>query len=550
MIVPLSILVFILFQIHTLFAKKLTFQDNTYYAAKCFPGTHSCELVQGKSKEQEPSSFSRAYGLYKDEVNVDGWGKLWLHGDDSTEGWYQAGFVEGALTSLRVYQHFTSWYSYQFGSSPPTQELIDWMNEQYDFATQLVASHPNEAYYERLGQVLAQFEGVLAGVNYAAAPGQGLSRIELLLLEASGDLYDILPALNTDYFKLKIGKLTKADFYDEWHRAVSCSALIKMTDDKSDVYAGHTTWTSYQNMLRIYKNYDLGAGVYQVSHSSKPGMVYSKDDFYVLPDKQLVVMETTNGVMNQELYKLVTTNSLLTWQRIPLTNSLVNNGKDWTEVFAKYNSGTYANQWMILDLKKFTPGSGPASSDFLWIIEVAPGLAVSQDVTSVFLSNGNYWPSVNIPYQKNVYVISGFEEAYLTYGDQYSYTNCSRSLIFARDESSCQTMDAMQKELRYNEYQTDPYSNGDPGNSISSRKDLRTSGAASSGGIDSKITSYSRIIAAEKNKGLGVATAESGPTHDTQPVFQWSTSQFNGQVHLGQPDVWNFSFSEMYFYEN
>lgn len=35
----------------------------------------------------------------------------------------------------------------------------------------------------------------------------------------------------------------------------SCSALVKLLSD--DLLVGHNTWTSYYNMLRIYKLYDL-----------------------------------------------------------------------------------------------------------------------------------------------------------------------------------------------------------------------------------------------------------------------------------------------------
>jgi hypothetical protein len=50
-------------------------------------------------------------------------------------------------------------------------------------------------------------------------------------------------------------------------------------------------------MLRIYKYYSYaGPKPYRVSFSAKPGYIYSKDDFYVLPDSELVVMETTNGL--------------------------------------------------------------------------------------------------------------------------------------------------------------------------------------------------------------------------------------------------------------
>ena len=77
----------------------------------------------------------------------------------------------------------------------------------------------------------------------------------------------------------------------------------------------------------------------QVSFSSKPGLLYSKDDFYVLKQQNMVVMETTNGVMDKSLFKRVHPKTLQTWQRIPIANSLAQNGEDWCKIFKKHNSG-------------------------------------------------------------------------------------------------------------------------------------------------------------------------------------------------------------------
>jgi hypothetical protein len=119
--------------------------------------------------------------------------------------------------------------------------------------------------------------------------------------------------------------------------------------------------------------------------------------------------------------------------------------------------------------------------------------------------------------------------------------------MFARDHSSVQSIDALKHELRLNDYLNDPLTLGDPSNTISSRKDLRTTSASTSGGIDTKVTSFSRIMSQLKDK-FALSSAQSGPTHDDQPVFQWSGSPWEGQIHLGQPDKFDFPFVEIDFY--
>ena len=50
---------------------------------------------------------------------------------------------------------------------------------------------------------------------------------------------------------------------------------------------------------------------------------------------------------------------------------------------------------MILDLKRFTPGSD-LPPGLLWVAEQIPGLVASGDMTEQ-LARG-YWPSYNVPY--------------------------------------------------------------------------------------------------------------------------------------------------------
>eukprot|EP00494_Astrolonche_serrata_P031173 UN31442 len=104
-------------------------------------------------------------------------------------------------------------------------------------------------------------------------------------------------------------------------------------------------------------------------------------------------METTNGIYNQDLYdKYISPSTVPYWIRVQVANKLATNGQTWTDIYAKEHSGTYNNQWMVIDLNKVGKKTG-----LLTIIEEIPGYTKADDVTDVLLKQG-YWASYNIPY--------------------------------------------------------------------------------------------------------------------------------------------------------
>jgi hypothetical protein len=56
-----------------------------------------------------------------------------------------------------------------------------------------------------------------------------------------------------------------------------------------------------------------------------------------------------------------------------MANSVATNGNNWTKTFIRENSGTYNNQYIVVDMK--TVANGKATKDFIWISETMPGMA-------------------------------------------------------------------------------------------------------------------------------------------------------------------------------
>jgi hypothetical protein len=150
-------------------------------------------------------------------------------------------------------------------------------------------------------------DGLVAG--YGSTNGTALTAMDFAVLNAIGDFLDLVPALQPsmtpDYDRMTPNELLSAvrgtprallslrlcAFHGWVCRQISnkghCSALIKVTGNYSDLFAGHSSWFTYSSMLRIFKRYNLNynnpaTATHRVSFSGYPGMLASLDDFYMM----------------------------------------------------------------------------------------------------------------------------------------------------------------------------------------------------------------------------------------------------------------------------
>uniref|UniRef100_A0ABK0LK55 Phospholipase B-like n=1 Tax=Rattus norvegicus TaxID=10116 RepID=A0ABK0LK55_RAT len=482
------------------------------------------------------------YGFHPDAV---AWANLtnairetgWAYLDLGTNGSYNdslqayaAGVVEASVSEELIYMHWMNTvvnycgpFEYEVGYCEKLKSFLEanleWMQREMELS-------PDSPYWHQVRLTLLQLKGLEDSYEGRLTFPTGRFNIKplgFLLLQISGDLEDLEPALNKTNTKPSVG-------------SGSCSALIKLLPGSHDLLVAHNTWNSYQNMLRIIKKYRLQfregpqeeypliAGN-NLIFSSYPGTIFSGDDFYIL-GSGLVTLETTIGNKNPALWKYVQPQGcVLEWIRNIVANRLALDGATWADVFRRFNSGTYNNQWMIVDYKAFIPNGPSPGSRVLTILE-------------------------QIPYFESVFNASGLQALVAQYGDWFSYTRNPRAKIFQRDQSLVEDVDTMVRLMRYNDFLHDPLSlceacspKPNAENAISARSDLNPANGSypfqalrqrAHGGIDVKVTS----VALAKYMSM---LAASGPTWDQLPPFQWSKSPFHNMLHMGQPDLWMFS---------
>ena len=357
---------------------------------------------------QDPTAA--AWGYYKDmTLAPSGFGQLSV----STNGalpaaaqMFAAGFLEGALTQERIYSHTQNamaWIESQFKGGAIPANVQAFFVTQDAWARAQVASN-NSDHWVAMGGILSQFDGMVAGYAATAPANQTLSLFQLQSVNAIGDYLDLIVALSPadapDYDAMNDTELMAAV-----RKNNHCSALVKVNGDLSELYFAHVAWFIFQSMTRIFKHYNFAlnqaavAGR-QMSFSSYPAYLSSLDDWYAVWSSGLAVLETTNNVFNKTLYQAVAPQSLFAWHRVRLANLLAHSPPEWAAVFSQYNSGTYNNQYPVINVGAFTPGKA-LPPDLLWVVEQVPGLVVAGGATEL-LALGHF-PSYHVPYWRGAF---------------------------------------------------------------------------------------------------------------------------------------------------
>ena len=158
--------------------------------------------------------------------------------------------------------------------------------------------------------------------------------------------------------------------------------LIKHLPEQEEMYVAHNTWHEYTAMsYKMLKKYSLPyrrlanneervAGE-TATMSSYVGTIFSLDDFMIL-SSGLATTETSLFVYNSSLFEASQPiGQVFEPARVMAANRLARNGREWTEIASKFNSGTYNNQWMVVDMGKVVEGK--LDDGALWVMEQLPG---------------------------------------------------------------------------------------------------------------------------------------------------------------------------------
>ena len=158
--------------------------------------------------------------------------------------------------------------------------------------------------------------------------------------------------------------------------------LIKHLPDQDEMYVAHNTWHEYTAMsYKALKKYNLPfrrlagneerVAAETATMSSYVGTIFSLDDFMTL-SSGLVTTETSLFIYDSTLFEASQPlGQVFEPARVMAANRLARDGREWTEIASQFNSGTYNNQWMVVDMSKVLEGR--LDDGALWVMEQLPG---------------------------------------------------------------------------------------------------------------------------------------------------------------------------------
>lgn len=309
-----------------------------------------------------------AWGYLKDELDKNGWIKLFLQTSDTNTctndvRMYAAGFIEGILTAVRISQFYSNFYQTIMKDETNAQAMaiirkvfedeLEFVKTNANFHPGVISLEPPDPYWKHMRYQFVQLWAVKDGYNFVAmAKGvRMLDMTDMLVINAHAELAELMQAYTpkaieerqrfqkapavflqrhpqvaanltavltgpkkalaamksnlTDKEKLAIDH----DWENRLTRRGRCSALVRIAPENKDLLIGHTTWGDYATMTRVFKYYHfMLPGAYTktnvIGFSSYPGCISSTDDFYIL-DSGLVVMDTSLEILNMDLYNRV-----------------------------------------------------------------------------------------------------------------------------------------------------------------------------------------------------------------------------------------------------
>jgi hypothetical protein len=461
-----------------------------------------------------------AISSFVDERNISGWSYLYLQTNEHQPDWFQmyaAGYMEGYLEYEQISYVIHNKNITVNNNNPNLTMAHQFVRNQSNWINKMIKENENDNYWQLVNGTLAQLQGVYDGYT-AITTKLGLTNIsvsydDIHLISYLSDMNDIVAKYQN----------TTSDM-SELH----CSYLLSLTEN--GLFGSHLTWSKYTSLLKQYKMlifhlHNPMVKTKTMAYTCMPGSIPSQNDYYTLDDHKFVA-ETSFGTDNTAVYEWIHYESVPYWIRIHVANLAFDTQQTWTDVFFNNRSGTYPNQWLVVDFSQYTQNKAnlAAAQNIIWMVEEFYEYSSVQDVTQELLIPQGYVASYNVPYDPVIQNATG---------DNTTYWDAPRTFLFAQYAPGIKTVEDFKYVMRLNNYSdTENYCSA-----IASRCDLEYNTSFPFGAVDAKVTSDTLVV----NQDAWIVN---GPTTTVNlPPFSWDNWPQYSNYSQGLARVYNYDWA-------
>nr|CAD7427451.1 unnamed protein product [Timema monikensis] len=365
------------------------------------------------------------------------WAVLEVESHEDYPDWvqaYSAGLLEGSLSWQLIHWHWVNTVrDYCLGKEHLCKDVRRFIRENFDWVRSRAKKHMHRDHYWHQTQApvpshvhlkavtlrtplfcckVELFFVQLDGLEIGWRQGVKRSRQDIdiphedfLWMNAVTDVADLERKFNGSH-KDPNPRMSDA--------AIFSSAFVRLLPETKQLFVAHNTGARYEGMLRLMKRYELNYHLLptrdwnliqgrDIVFSSYPGVVYSQDDFYVVSGEpstssgsvhKLVVTGTAVDNYNKALWDAVDVEQVLIGPRVMAANRLAHDGKSWSRILARFNSGTGNKQWMVANYGQLET----LRAEELLVEERLPSLSPGQEaVPSIQVSDGTSTVGQELP---------------------------------------------------------------------------------------------------------------------------------------------------------
>jgi hypothetical protein len=192
---------------------------------------------------------SLAWAFYEVNTNTTGWSTFSITTSPTYSNELQAqgaGYLEGYLTSELIWMSWNSTVQTMVPNRIIKPEVYDYFRLNWKWMKKTVREKKGDKYWEQVNLIVHQIEGIHKGYTTAIKNSNSsslsiLSLDDIIILNSDGDMGTLVNLFYTEEERNGIAF--------QYPLNTHCSVLIKLMDDYSDLYCGHTTWGSYATMV-------------------------------------------------------------------------------------------------------------------------------------------------------------------------------------------------------------------------------------------------------------------------------------------------------------